>query len=67
MVSFVRGEMQSKAVEEAAKEATVNPDEIELGDDSSEEEEEEETVGKTKGVETQDIPAQVFGGLKKDE
>ena len=72
-VMFVRGEKQSKAVEEAAKEPAVNPDEIDLDDDDvdesssggeDEEPKEKPVVG---GVEKQAIPTKVFGGLKNDE
>jgi pre-mRNA-splicing factor SYF1 len=63
-VSFVRGETQSKAVEEAAKEATTNPDEIDLDDGSSDDDENSNARGGA--VEEQAIPSQVFGGLKKD-
>ena len=72
-VMFVRGEKQSKAVEEAAKEPAVNPDEIDLDDDDDDDEsssggedepKEKPVVG---GVEKQAIPTKVFGGLKNDE
>merc|ERR1719471_1094012 len=69
-VMFVRGEKQSKVVEEAAKDPAVNPDEIDLDDDESssggedEEPKEKPVVG---GVEKQAIPTKVFGGLKNDE
>lgn len=69
-VMFVRGEKQSKAVEEAAKEPAVNPDEIDLDDDDDEsssgedDAKEKPVVG---GVEKQAIPTKVFGGLKNDE
>ena len=74
-VSFVRGDTQSKAVEEASKEATVNPDEIDLDDDDDDESDEEPAEGGAEngtkravgGVEEQAIPSQVFGSLKKDD
>ena len=69
-VAFVRGESQSKAVEEAAKEAVANPDEIDLDDDDDEDEEETEEVAPKAaigGVEKQAVPLKVFGGLKKDD
>jgi pre-mRNA-splicing factor SYF1 len=75
-VLFVRGETQSKAVDEAATQPPVNPDEIDLDDDdeedsSSNEEGGEDEDGKKKkavgGVEKQAIPSKVFGGLKKPE
>merc|ERR1712062_90037 len=56
-VSFVRGEAQSKAVLEAEKEA--NPDEIDIDED--------DPVAKKSKIEQQDVPSEVFGGLKRDE
>lgn len=72
---FVRGDEQSKAVEEAAKEAVANPDEIDIDEDSESEEGDESDEGEDSkkennvigGVEKQAIPSQVFGGLKKDD
>ena len=67
-VSFVRGEAQSKAVLEAEKEA--NPDEIDIDEDDSDDEEEnddDEPVAKKSKIEQQDVPSEVFGGLKKDD
>ena len=64
-VSFVRGETQSKAVQEAEKEA--NPDEIDIDEDDSDEEDEDEPVAKRSKIELQDVPSEVFGSLKKDE
>ena len=71
-VMFVRGEKQSKAVEEAAKEPAVNPDEIDLDDDDDEsssggEDDEPKEKPMVGGVEKQAIPTKVFGGLKNDE
>jgi pre-mRNA-splicing factor SYF1 len=70
-VTFVRGDTQSKEVEAAAREPTVNPDEINIDDDddeeSSESDEEAQQVRKIGGVEQQAVPSQVFGSLKKDE
>ncbi len=67
-VSFVRGEAQSRQVEE---ERAANPDEIDIDDDSDEDEKEVEgkegerkVVGE---VEKQAIPSKVFGGLKKED
>ncbi len=66
-VMFVRGETQSKAVEEAAKQPAVNPDEIDLDDDSSSDDGEGEKRSAPGGVEKQAIPSKVFGGLKNDD
>ncbi len=75
-VSFVRGETQSRAVEETR---TANPDEIDIDDDDDDDDDDDENgpseggeadEGKKKsvgGVEKQAIPSQVFGGLKKDD
>merc|ERR1711874_696034 len=68
-IMFVRGEQQSKAVQESV--TATNPDEIDIDDDDDEEEdEEEEEEGDTKKageVEEMDVPDKVFGGLKKDD
>lgn len=70
-VSFVRGETQSKEVEEAAQKSVANPDEIELDDEDDESSDEDEPEAKKRRavqeVETQAIPSEVFGGLKGDE
>merc|ERR1712012_1027508 len=67
-IIFVRGETQSKAVEEADKTGVANPDEIDLDDDDDESsEDEEEPVAKKSKIETQAIPSEVFGGLKPDD
>ncbi len=82
-VSFVRGETQSRAVEE---ERAANPDEIDIDEDSDEEGGDAAAApeaaaaaaaaenGREKkkretagGLEKQAIPSQVFGGLKKDD
>ena len=62
---FVRGETQSKAVNEMA--TAENPDEIDISEDEEEEEEAEETaVKKVANVEEMDVPDAVFGSLKKN-
>merc|ERR550517_2399094 len=64
-IMFVRGETQSKAVNEMA--TADNPDEIDISEDEEEEAEEaEETaVKKVANVEEMDVPDAVFGSLKK--
>merc|ERR1711997_1269696 len=71
-IMFVRGETQSKSVMEAEKEPTVNPDAIDLDDDdddsdeddsndAAEQEENGEPVAeKSKRIEEQAIPSEVF-------
>ena len=73
-VMFVRGETtQSKAVEESQKEATANPDEIDIDDDDDDDDTMEEDAAEKStrrtggGVEKQAIPSQVFGSLKRGE
>ena len=70
-IMFVRGETQSKSVEEAEKEATVNPDAIDLDDDDSDEDSDEgdgePAAKKMKAIEEQAIPSEIFGSLKKDD
>ena len=62
---FVRGETQSKAVNEMA--TAENPDEIDISEDEEEAEEAEETaVKKVDNVEEMDVPDAVFGSLKKN-
>ena len=76
-IMFVRGETQSKTVEEAQRtQLAENPDEIDIDDDDDDDDEEmdagdnasaqpvERNVG---NVEKQAIPAEVFGSLKKDD
>ena len=62
---FVRGETQSKAVNEMA--SAENPDEIDISEDEEDNEEVVEEVGakKVSNVEEMDVPDAVFGGLKK--
>ena len=62
---FVRGETQSKAVNEMA--SAENPDEIDISEDEDDNEEVVEEVGakKVSNVEEMDVPDAVFGGLKK--
>ena len=62
---FVRGETQSKAVNEMA--SAENPDEIDISEDEEENEEVVEEAGakKVSNVEEMDVPDAVFGGLKK--
>ena len=70
-IMFVRGETQSKAVEES--ETAVNPDEINIDSDDSDDDGEggdEEEAGEAVAVgnlEKMDIPDKVFGGLKKND
>merc|ERR1719495_3005540 len=69
-IMFVRGDEQSKAVQEM--QSTENPDEIDISED---EDEDEEVEGGEDGeppkkkekvaVEEMDVPDKVFGGLKK--
>ena len=73
-IMFVRGETQSKEVEEAQKnQVTNNPDEIDIDDDDDEDEdeesenEEESKKGSFGGFEKQAIPSEVFGGLRKED
>ena len=61
-IMFVRGETQSKAVTEAEN---VNPDAIDL--DDSEDEDGEPAAKKSKVIEEQAVPSEVFGSLKSDE
>ena len=69
-IMFVRGETQSKAVNEMA--SAENPDEIDISDEEDEPEDGEnggEEAGSAKrvsNVEKMDVPDAVFGGLKKN-
>ena len=62
---FVRGETQSKAVNEMA--SAENPDEIDISEEEEDSEEVVEEAGakKVSNVEEMDVPDAVFGGLKK--
>merc|ERR1719347_1292831 len=66
-IMFVRGETQSKAVEDMV--TSENPDEIDISEDEDEDEgegtEEKEEV-QIANIEEMDVPDKVFGGLKKD-
>ena len=62
-IMFVRGETQSKAVNEMV--SAENPDEIDISDED-EEEEEGAPVKKVSNVEEMDVPEAVFGSLKKN-
>ena len=65
---FVRGETQSKAVQEAV--TADNPDEIDISDEEDDDEQTEageETSAKVRNVEEMDVPDAVFGGLKKSD
>jgi len=66
-IMFVRGETQSKAVEES--ETNVNPDEIDIDSDDDEdgEGEDEQSVQVVGKLEKMDVPDKVFGGLIKNE
>ena len=73
-IMFVRGETQSKAVEEAMKNQSVsNPDEIDIDNDDDEDEDDDvenedgAPPNSFGGVQKQAIPLEVFGGLKKDD
>lgn len=76
-ISFVRGETQSKAVNEAQiNRKADNPDEIDIddGEDDDDEGAEEVDSGEARsdkkvfrGVEKQAVPTEVFGGLVKDD
>ena len=73
-IMFVRGETQSKTVEEAQRtQLAENPDEIDIDDDDDDDNDDEngddaQPVERNVGnVEKQAIPAEVFGSLKKDE
>lgn len=66
-IMFVRGETQGLA----DKDKVVNPDEIDIDDDSDENADEidddEPDVMKNISIEKQSVPSKVFGGLKKDD
>ena len=69
-IMFVRGETQSKAVDEAMKSQSVsNPDEIDIDDEDEEDTDNEDETHPDSfgGVEKQVIPAEVFGGLRKED
>ncbi|XP_065829864.1 pre-mRNA-splicing factor SYF1-like [Oscarella lobularis] len=68
-VLFVRGEASTKEMEEAAKEAAYNPEEINIGDDDEDDEGSEEVVKAPVEVELEKkiIPTEVFGGLADEE
>lgn len=57
-IMFVRGETQGNS-----KDKVVNPDEIDIDDDDDDEEAEEGEDGDLP-VEKQNVPSEVFGGLK---
>ena len=63
----MRGETQSKAVNEMA--TAENPDEIDISEDEEDNEEAVEETGakKVSNVEEMDVPDAVFGGLKKSD
>lgn len=61
-IMFVRGETQGLP---GQGEKVVNPDEIDIGDESDEEEGDGEEVNIP--IQQKSIPAKVFGGLKKDD
>merc|ERR1719347_1313196 len=64
-IMFVRGETQSKAVEDMV--TAENPDEIDISEDEDDEEEgEEKEEVQIANIEEMDVPDKVFGGLKKD-
>merc|ERR1719481_8716 len=64
-IMFVRGETQSKAVEDMV--TAENPDEIDISEDEDDEDEaEEKEEVQIANIEEMDVPDKVFGGLKKD-
>ena len=68
-IMFVRGETQSKAVEDMV--TADNPDEIDISEEEDDEEEgegaeEKEDEVQIANIEEMDVPDKVFGGLKKD-
>merc|ERR1719347_2284604 len=64
-IMFVRGDEQSKAVQEM--QSAENPDEIYISDDEDDEDEgEEKAEVQIANIEEMDVPDKVFGGLKKD-
>merc|ERR1711915_515469 len=67
-IMFIRGETQSKAVNESA--TAENPDEIDISDDDDEETNDDAGDSAPKRVsnfEELDVPDAVFGGLKKSD
>merc|ERR1711976_979360 len=69
-IMFVRGETQSKAVNEMV--SAENPDEIDISDEDEGDDEEPaeanaEKSQKVRNVEEMDVPDAVFGGLKKTD
>ena len=68
-IMFIRGETQSKAVNESA--TAENPDEIDISDDDEEEEANDDAAEsapkRVSNVEEMDVPDAVFGGLKKSD
>ena len=67
-IMFVRGETQSKAVQES--ETNVNPDEIDIDSDDDDDDvdgEGEQSVQVVGKLEKMDVPDKVFGGLIKNE
>merc|ERR1719357_681646 len=67
-IMFIRGETQSKAVNESA--TAENPDEIDISDDDDEETNDdagESAPKRVSNVEELDVPDAVFGGLKKSD
>merc|ERR1711936_152701 len=66
-IMFVRGETQSKAVEDMV--TFENPDEIDISEDEDDEDDEgkeEKEEVQIANIEEMDVPDKVFGGLKKD-
>ena len=67
-IMFIRGETQSKAVNESA--TAENPDEIDISDDDDEETNDDagdSAPKRVSNVEELDVPDAVFGGLKKSD
>ena len=69
-IMFIRGETQSKAVNDSA--TAENPDEIDISEDEDEDENNDDAEDSTasapkrvSNVEKLDVPDAVFGGLKK--
>merc|ERR1719474_1634562 len=63
-IMFVRGETQSKAVEDMV--TSENPDEIDISEDEDDEDDEGKEEVQIANIEEMDVPDKVFGGLKKD-
>ncbi|KAM3964811.1 pre-mRNA-splicing factor SYF1 fand [Aphomia sociella] len=63
-IMFVRGETQGL---KESSEKVVNPDEIDINEESENSEDDEDDDGEVAPVQKKDIPAAVFGGLLPDK